>query len=205
MVAVVSVPSEIANAVGDRVCVAVGIKSYELGEGASGLQSDDAAQGEVTKESVVRSRGREVRNETLAYVLVRIRAFQRAIVEVLGRAHERGEGTVVKRVREGIVRVEVENLVKPLDQLQRHTVVNGVPGVICVIKQTGIVICRTASGTRGAKICFTGGPARRGWWRRNAARNAGTNFGNSRIRRCAERRADVQVFRSHEMMCHDPH
>ena len=69
-----------------------------------------------------------------------------AIVEILRCADESGERAVVEGVREGVVGVEVENLVESSIQLQSEAVVIGIAGVVSVIKQAGIVVCGRAAG-----------------------------------------------------------
>src|SRR5947208_5302634 len=110
MVAVVGVPAQVSNAVGDGIRVAIGVESREHREGPSRLQCDDAAQREVAEETIAGRSRRKVRYESLTHVLVRIRTLPRPIVEVLRRADECGKRSVIERVRESVIRVQVKNL-----------------------------------------------------------------------------------------------
>src|SRR5713226_3580620 len=99
MVPVVSVPAQVCNAVGDGIRVAIGVEFHEQGERASALQCDNAAQREVAQETIAGRSRRKVCYESLTHVLVRIRALERPIIEVLRGTDEGGKGSVIERVR----------------------------------------------------------------------------------------------------------
>src|ERR1700726_4491509 len=129
MIAVVGVPTEIADAVSDGVRVTIGIKSDELREWTARLQSDDAAECKMAEEGILGSSRSKVCYKTMANILVRVRAFKRAVVKILGCADECGECSVVEGVGEGVVRVQAEISSKPFNHLKRQAVINRISGV----------------------------------------------------------------------------
>src|ERR1700739_3075205 len=133
MVAVVCVPAKVADAVGNRVRVAIGVESDEFRKGTAGLQRDDAAQCKLAKETIFGSGRGKVCYEAVAYVLVRVCPFERSVIEILRRADEGGEGAIVQGVREGIVGVQAEILAESFDHLKSEPVINRIAGVVCVI------------------------------------------------------------------------
>src|SRR5258707_4835118 len=98
MVAIVCVPAQVSDAVGHGIRVAIGVESHEHREGPSRLQCDNAAQREVAQETIAGRSRRKVCYESLTHVLVRIRALERAIIEILRRTDEGGKGSVIERV-----------------------------------------------------------------------------------------------------------
>ena len=110
MVAVVCVPAKVADAVGNRVRVAIGVESDEFRKGTAGLQRDDAAQRKLAKETIFGSGRGKVGDEAVAYVLVRVCPFERSVIEILRRADEGGE-SAVRQAHEAVQRaigVDVE-------------------------------------------------------------------------------------------------
>lgn len=138
-------------------------------------------------------------------ILIGIGALQAAIVEILGRADERGEGAVVERVREGIVRIQRENLLESFGDLQSKAVVNGIAGVVRVIEQAGVGIGRRATGIESVvEEGLSRGPTRRRSFRRRTVRSAGSDAGNGGAGGSAEWRTDVEIFGANQMVRGNP-
>ena len=121
MVAVVGVPAKVADAICNGVGVSIGVETDEFRERTARLKSDDAAQLEMTNEAILGSRGSEVGDETVANVLVGVGALKRAVVKILRRADESGEGAIVESVREGVVGVQAEILAESFDHLKSES------------------------------------------------------------------------------------
>src|SRR3984885_13672629 len=206
IVAVVAVAGRSADAVGYRIGVAVSVEADEESEWSRRLQGDDIAEREIAQEAVFRAFNAEVGDETLTNVLVGIGVFQRAIVEILGRAEERREGAVVECMRPSVISVKGEDSVESFGQLESEAVVIGIAGVVCVIEQAGIGKRGRAAGIDAVveerlscRPCW-----RRSFWcgipRNTATRSSGSDAGNRRAGGGAERRADVEVFGTHEVV-----
>jgi len=132
-----------------------------------------------------------VRDALVAMVQTWQRALERAIIEILRRTDEGGKGSVIERVRKSVIRVQVKNLTKPLNHLQRHAVINRSPGIVRVVKETGIPVCQAARRTWSAKIGFTRRPPDGRGRRWRATWGARSHSGHRGSRWCSEGRADV--------------
>ena len=211
MVAVIGVAAEVGDAVGHGVGITIGVESDEHGERTAGLSGDDAAESEMTEEAVVRGGHGKVCDEPLTDILVGVGALERPFVQILGRADERGESTVVNRMRESVVGVQAEDLAPAFDCLQGKAVVIGIAAVVSVIEQAGVVIGRTSSH----RISRRSGIAEEIFPRGVVCRRSGRGSAIEKISRSrlghggaggsAEERANVKVFGADEVVSRDPH
>src|SRR5579862_4893285 len=163
----------------------------------------------MAEETVVGGRGREVRDETVANVLIGVGALERAIVKILRRADESSESAVVESMRERVVGIQAEIPAESFDDLKGEPVIDGISGVIRVIEETGVVVGRTAlRQARRTEKCLASRPA---IWRcrcGDARGIAGSDkrhgdlwFGGAE----GKGRADVEIRSANQMVRCDKH
>src|SRR4029077_13324534 len=115
--------------------VVQGIRPVEKRERPAGLQSNDAAKCEMPRQPHFPWSGsREICYETVASVLVRVGSFGLVIKLVRRKVDERGEVSIVYRVRIGVVGGQAEVL-DPLDGRERAAVIRGIGDAVVVIKK----------------------------------------------------------------------
>src|ERR1700746_2666852 len=98
----------------------------------------------MTEETILGSRGSEVRNETVTNVLVGVGALKRSVVKILRGADESGEGAIVRGVREGVVGAQAKIFAESLDHLESEPVIDRIARVVRVVQQAGIVVSGAA-------------------------------------------------------------
>src|ERR1700745_3483745 len=130
MIAIVGIPAQVTDAIGHRVRVAVRVEADEHSERASRLRGDDATERKLAEETVLWRSGSKIGDEAVANVLVRVGAFERTPIEILRRADESGECSVINRVRESVVGIETEVSSESFDCLQGQSVVDRISTVV---------------------------------------------------------------------------